>query len=116
MLKRTRIKEYAIELEKSNQPPYRLIYSPGLVKLKTLKIYIETNRADAFIQPLKSSTDVAIFFVHKSNGSFSSWVDYFRLNNFTIKSWYLLPPIWESLDWLGQAKQFIRLDLTSAYY
>ena len=33
-----------------------------------------------------------------------------------IKNQYPLPLIAESLDWLGQAKKFTQLDLTSAYH
>ena len=38
------------------------------------------------------------------------------LNNLTIKNWYPFLLIGESLDWLGQAKHFIQLNLTSAYH
>ena len=33
-----------------------------------------------------------------------------------IKNKYPLPSIGESLDWLGQTKQFIQLNLINAYY
>ena len=37
-------------------------------------------------------------------------------HNIIIKNWYPLPLISELLDWLGQAKRFIELDLINAYY
>ena len=43
-------------------------------------------------------------------------VDYWGLNNLTIKNQYLPPLIGELLDRLGQAKKFTQLDLTSAYH
>ena len=43
-------------------------------------------------------------------------IDYQRLNNHTIKNWYLLLLVKESLDQLGQVQLFIQLNLTSAYY
>ena len=43
-------------------------------------------------------------------------MDYQGLNNITIKNLYLLLLIGESLDQLGQAKQFTQLDLIKAYY
>ena len=43
-------------------------------------------------------------------------MDYWGLNNLTIKNRYLLPLIGELLDWLGQTKRFTQLDLTNAYY
>ena len=47
----TRINNHAIELVKSQQPPYGLIYSLGPVELEILKAYIETNFANGFIRP-----------------------------------------------------------------
>ena len=46
----TQVNEHVIELEKGKQPSYRPIYSLGLVELKTLKTYIETNLANSFIK------------------------------------------------------------------
>ena len=47
--KSMKIKKHAIKLEKNKQPLYRLIYNLGLIKLKTLKIYIKTNLINGFI-------------------------------------------------------------------
>ena len=46
---RTKLNEYAINLEDSKQPPYKPIYSLGPVELETLKIYIETHLKTGFI-------------------------------------------------------------------
>ena len=43
-------------------------------------------------------------------------MNYWDLNNITIKNWYPLPLIGELLDWLGRVKRFTQLDLTNAYY
>ena len=112
----TGVNEYAIELEKSKQPPYKLIYSLGPVELKILKTYIEINLANGFIRASKLPAGIPILFLRKLNGSFCLCINYQGLNNLTIKNWYLLPLIGEFLDWLGQAKQFTQLDLTIAYY
>ena len=112
----TKMNQYAIELQEGQQPPYRPIYSLGPVELKTLKIYIKTNFANSFIRPLKSPTGAPILFVGKPDGSLRLCVDYWGLNNLTIKNRYPLPLIGESLDRLGRAKRFTQLDLTSAYH
>ena len=62
------INEHAIKLEEGKQPPYRPIYSLGPVELETLKIYIKTNLANAFIQPSKSPAGALILFVLKPDG------------------------------------------------
>ena len=103
----TRINEHAIKLEDCKQPLFGLIYSLGLVKLETLKTYIQINLVNGFIRPSKSPTKTPILFDKKPNGSLCLCVDYWNFNNLTIKNRYLLSLIDESLDWLGRAKQFI---------
>ena len=112
----TELNQHAIKLQKDQQPPYGLIYSLGPVELKTLKTYIETNLANGFIWPSKSPAGAPIFFIGKPDGSFQLCVDYWGLNNLTIKNQYPLPLIGKSLDRLGQTKRFTQLDLTSAYH
>ena len=86
------------------------------MELETLKAYIETNLANGFIRPSKSPAGTPILFDRKSDGSLWLYVDYRGLNNLTIKHWYPLPLIGESLDRLRRAKQFTQLDLTGAYH
>ena len=108
--------EHIIKLEKDKQSSYEPIYSPRPVELETFKTYIKTNLPNGFIRTLKSLADALILFVRKPNGSFCLCVAYQGLNNLTIKNWYLLLLIGESLDRLGQAKRFTQLDLTSTYH
>lgn len=63
LLKITNLNQYAIKLQKSEKPSYKAINNFGLVELKTLKIYIETNFANGFIWPFKSLDNTFIFFV-----------------------------------------------------
>ena len=112
----TELNQHAIELQEGQQLPYRLTYSLGPVELKTLKIYIKTHLANSFIRPLKSSAGAPIFFVKKLDGSFCLYMDYWGLNNLTIKNKYLLSLIGKLLDRLGQAKRFTQLDLINVYY
>ena len=86
----TGVNEHAIKLEKGKEPLYRPIYSLGPVELKSLKTYIETNMANNFIQASKLPASALILFVRKSNSSFCLCVNYWGLNNLTIKNWYLL--------------------------
>ena len=105
-----------MKLEQGKYLPYRPIYSLGLIEFKTLKTYIKTNLADNFIKASKSPASTLILFVCNLNSSFCLYVDYQGLNNLTIKNWYLLSLIRESLDQFSQAKQFTQLDLTTAYH
>ena len=110
------LNQHAIKLQEDQQPLYGPIHSLGPVELKTLKTYIKTNLANGFIWPSKLPAGAFILFVEKPDGSFRLCVDYWSLNNLTIKNQY--PPLLidELLDRLGQAKRFTQLDLTSAYH
>ena len=116
LLERIELNEYAINLKDSKQPPYGPIYSLGPVELETLKTYIKTHFKTGFIWLSKSLASAPIFFDKKPDGSLFLCVDYRGLNNLTIKNWYSLSFIGESLDRLDQAKRFTQLELISAYY
>ena len=94
----TGMNEHAIKLEEGKQPPFGPIYSLGPVELETLKTYIETNLANGFIRPSKSPAGAPILFDQKPDGSLCLCVDYWGLNNITIKNRYPLLLIRESLD------------------
>ena len=106
LLKYTEINIYAINLEEGKQPPYRPIYSLGLMELETLKAYIETKLANVFIHSSKSLIGAPILFDKKPNENLWLCVNYWGLNNITIKNRYLLSLIGESFDCLGYTKQF----------
>ena len=82
----TGISNHVIKLKKSKQPSFSPIYSIGPVELKTLKTYIKAKLANNFIQPSKSPTRTPILFNQKPNGSLRLCIDYWGLNNLTIKN------------------------------
>ena len=98
------INNHIIKLVDDWQSPYDPIYSLGSVELETLKAYIENNLTNGFIRPSKSPARASILFDKKPDGSRRLCVDYQNLNNLTIKNWYPLPFVGESLDWLGRAR------------
>ncbi len=57
----TNLDKHAIDLIEDKQPSYRPTDGLEPVELNTLKIYIETNLANSFIQPSKFSTWAPIF-------------------------------------------------------
>ena len=82
----TGMNKHAIELEEGKQPPFRPIYSLGPVELETLKIYIKTNLANGFIRLSKSPARAPILFDRKPDRNLRFCVDYWGLNNLTIKN------------------------------
>lgn len=114
LLKYSGISNHVIDLEKEKQLLYRAFYNLGLVKLKTLKTYIQTNLIHNFICFLPVSAP--IFFMRKPNKSICLCTNDQGLNNLIVKTWYLLLLIERSWNWLNQAKQFPQLVLTNVYY
>ena len=86
LLKYIRINNYAIELASNQQLLYKSIYSLKLIKIKTLKTYIETNLANEFIRLSKLPANTPIFFDWKLNRSFRLCVNYRKLNNLKVKN------------------------------
>lgn len=64
----SKIKNHFIDPEKGKQLLYRLIYSLGLVKLKTLKTYIKIYLASGFIKFLQLLTSAYNLFICKKDG------------------------------------------------
>ena len=81
----TKANKHAIKLKQGNQLSYGLIYSPKLVKFKIPKIYIENNLANGFIKTSKLPISSRILFLCKLNNSLYLYINYWQLNNLTIK-------------------------------
>ena len=82
----TGMNEHAIKLEESKQPLFRPIYSLESVELEILKTYIKINLTKSFIQLSKSLAEVSILFDKKPNRNLGLYMDYWDLNNLTIKN------------------------------
>ena len=107
---------HVIDLEPGFKLPYGRIYNLSEVELKTLKVYIETNLANGFIQRSSSPAAAPILFAKKKDGGLRLCVDYRALNKATVKNRYPLPLISEILDRVGGARVFTKLDLRGAYH
>ena len=68
--KHTSINDHLIDLIDGKQPLYGPIYSLGLVELKMLKTYIETNLTNNFIQLSQLLGDALILFIKIKDDSF----------------------------------------------
>ncbi len=86
LLEYTEINNHTIELVDDWQLSYGLVYSLRLMELETLKAYIKNNLANSFIKSSKSPVRASIFFDKKQDGSLRFFVDYWDLNNLTIKN------------------------------
>jgi hypothetical protein len=67
--------DHGINLETGTKLPYRQFYRLSETELKTLKVYIEINLANEFIQRSSSPAASPILFVKKKDGSLRLCVD-----------------------------------------
>jgi hypothetical protein len=92
-----------------------VLYGMTQEDLLPLKEYIEENLTKGFIQASSSPAGAPVLFVKNSDGSIRLCVDYHGLNEITIKNWYPLPLIHETLDRFAKAKLYTKLDLGWRY-
>jgi hypothetical protein len=84
-------------------------------ELQELKIYINVNIKKGFIRKSELPARFLVMFVPKKNRKLQLCVDFWKLNNITIKNCYLLPNILELQDRLAYMKIFTVLDLRGVY-
>jgi hypothetical protein len=104
-----------IDLEEGVQPLFRPIYNLSQDKLVILHEYINENIEKRFIWHSKSPINALILIVKKKDGSLGMCVDYHRLNQLTVKNWYLLLLILRSLNRFNHVKMYTKIDLRGAY-
>jgi len=64
-----------------------------------------------YIRPSKFPQTSPVFFVGKKNRNKRIVIDYYSLNNQTMKNNYLLPLIMDLIDNIGSKKVFTKMDL-----
>jgi hypothetical protein len=84
-------------------------------ELQELKAYIDKNIKKGFIRPSELPAGYPVMFVPKKNRKLQLCVDFWKLNDITIKNQYPLPNIGELQDQLSYAEIFTALDLQGAY-
>ncbi|MBW0533809.1 hypothetical protein O181_073524 [Austropuccinia psidii MF-1] len=96
-------------------PPVGVIYSLSSQESDTLRACISENLEKGFIQPRSSSTGAPVLFVKKKYGGLHFCVDYRKLNAFTRKNKYSVPPMNKILTVFNSSSIFSKIDLRGAY-
>jgi predicted aspartyl protease len=112
--------DHGIQLEqvdgKEPQVPWGPLYNMSrdelLVLRKTLTEYLDKG----FIRVSNSPAAAPVLFVRKPGGGLRFCVDYRGLNKITRKDRYPLPLIYETLQSIGKAKWFTKLDVVAAFH
>jgi len=97
-------------------PPYEPLHPLNEDKMKALREYLEVNEKRGWIRASTSPAGALIHFVTKKDGGLRLCVEYWQLNEMTIKDRTPLPLIGESLDQLSSATIYTKLDIQDAYY
>ena len=108
--------EHSIPLKPDSASPFGPLYGMSHKELLVLKEYREENLAKGFIRHSSSPAGAPVLFVKKAESSLCFCVDYRGLNKMTIKNWYPLLLIQETLARLQKARLYTKLDLHDGYY
>ncbi|OJD19313.1 hypothetical protein ACJ73_08650 [Blastomyces percursus] len=101
---------------KDRQPPWGPLYSMSRDELLVLRKTLNGLLDKGFIRVSNSPAAAAVLFAKKPGGGLRFCVDYRGLNRITRKDRYPLPLINETLQRIGKAKWFTKLDISAAFY
>ena len=107
--------DYAIEINEE-EPLHESLYNLSETELNILKKYLDDVLVKNWIKYSVSSVNTSVLFVSKKDKDLKLCVNYWDLNHITIKNQHSLSLISEILNWLSEAKIFIKLDLKDAYH
>jgi hypothetical protein len=108
--------EFIIELLPGTTLIAKRPYRMGVNELEELKKQIKELQEKGFIRPCSSPWGAPVIFVDKKDGSQRMCVDYWSLNEVTIKNKYPLLRIDDLFDQLRCACVFSKIDLCSGYH
>lgn len=114
--------DHAIDIEKHASSgkeariPWGPLYSMSRDELLVLRKSLAELLDNGFIRVNHSPAAAPVLFVKKPGGGLRFCVDYQALNKISRKNRYPLPLINETLERIGQAKYYTKMDLISAFH
>ena len=107
--------DHKIELMPGKNPPYFKNRPLSQPELRVVRKWLDDNLSKGFIRESKAPCAAPLMLAAKPGGGVRVCQDYRGLNNITIKNRYPLPLVRETLDSLGKAKFFTKLDIIAAF-
>ena len=107
--------DHTIHLKEGTQVSAFTLYSMSRDEALELRHYLDENLSKEFIWVSRSDAVILVLFIKKPEGGLHFCVDYWGLNVITVKNWYLLPLISETLNHLSWARIFTKLNIIAAF-
>ena len=107
--------DHEVRLKDGETPTWGPLYSMSRAELVVLKELLEENMSKGFIRQSSLLFAAPVLFTKKSYGGLRFCIDYRDINSKTIKNRYPLRLIKETLNLLGKAKIYTKLDVRGAY-
>jgi hypothetical protein len=114
--------DHKIELEEKDEdgkkiePPWGPLYNMSREELLVLRKTLTEHLGKGFIRVSNSPAAAPVLFVKKPGGGLRFCCDYRALNKVTKKDRYPLPLIHETLERIGKARWFTKLDVIAAFH
>ena len=102
---------HAIDLKETFKPKKGRIYLLSKDEREEVQKFVNDQLRKGYIRPSKFSQILPVFFVAKKDRSKRMVINYYSLNNQTVKNNYLLPLITDLIDTMGSKKVFTKIDL-----
>jgi len=96
-----KIWDYAIDLKETFKPQKGRIYPLSKNKREEVQNSVNDQLRKGYIRPSKFPQTLPVFFVGRKDGSMRIVMDYYNLNDQTVKNNYLLPLITDLIDNMG---------------
>ena len=106
---------HAIDLNPNFVPQKSKLYPMSPTEQQEVRDFIDDQLKKGYIRPTKSLQIFPVFFILKKDRKKWMVQDYHYLSKEMIKNNYLLPVIPELIDYIGDAKVFMKLDLWWGY-
>jgi len=106
-----KIEDHAIDLKEMFKPQKERIYLLSKNKREEVQNFVKDQLRKGYIRPSKSPQMLPVLFVGKKDGSKKMVMDYYNLNDQTVKNNYLLPLITDLINNMDSKKVFTKIDL-----
>lgn len=107
--------DHMVRLDQGATPTWGPLYSMSRADLVVPKEWLEGNMSKEFISQSSSAFAAPVLFAKKPDGELQLCIDYRDINCKTMKHWYQLLLIKETLNLLGKAWTYTKVDVRGDY-